>query len=728
MGGHPSGLQVDIEFTAGVWTNVTAYVNLAAGIKIEYGRTESSGPAQVGTCSLTLDNSDGRFTVKSSASPYYPNMVPRKRLRVSYSAGASPRFVGYIKEINPKADENMHYVELECFDRSEALSRQSLDGIIKETISALNPTTYLPLDSEGVLQYTYGGSTSAYQIVTYGTSGDVYGLDSSPVPWVPGQWLKFSPDLSTAGVLDGAASVVCPRGLVNGATFTLFFAFAATPIYNSTLPDYVPQCLYDSEQGTGPATNGILIEIGDPTIPASVTYRTGVSSNAVLSTTTAATTDGNLHTLALVCSATGGVLYVDGVAVASGAGVCIADNSVASIGRYTPNHAGSGTGAPFKGLMAHVAAWQGTALSAGQIADIDNAVRNGFNGELSGARMSRITTLAGLTGSDVNLATGQQLVGPLICDGVSIMDALVATADAESGGAAVYVDVDGRLRFLDRTARSTATIGITLDAEDDLDGSGWQPAMDDYDRTDIGVVTNQRTGATVVYDQSSGVTMPSTTELEVSLATDTDAPFIAQYLVATGRPDLRLPQLKFDLMTSPNSATLYTALATMTIGTIVSVIDLPATMTSPTGVLAQVLPASRVDGYVEGWTEEIDKDSYVVTLDVSSAVRRFVLQASYLGRLVETAGTMTLTSTITSSATSASVTTVASNPLLTTAAGDYSPTPGYLKIDEEIVAVTAAPGGASPQTITISRGALGTVPQAHTAGATVTVVTGGLVL
>ncbi|MGA6159587.1 carbohydrate binding domain-containing protein [Stenotrophomonas sp. NPDC087984] len=66
------------------WTaDITRYVDIrAAGIQISRGASDEIEEIQPGTCTLTLDNSDGRFTPGLATSPYYPNVKKNVPIRV----------------------------------------------------------------------------------------------------------------------------------------------------------------------------------------------------------------------------------------------------------------------------------------------------------------------------------------------------------------------------------------------------------------------------------------------------------------------------------------------------------------------------------------------------------------------------------------------------------------------------------------------------------------------
>lgn len=76
--------KIEVEFTEDVWTDITPYYLAEQGsITVQRGRSDESSEVQEGTLGLTLNNSDGRFTPSRAASPYYPNVIDGKHIRVS---------------------------------------------------------------------------------------------------------------------------------------------------------------------------------------------------------------------------------------------------------------------------------------------------------------------------------------------------------------------------------------------------------------------------------------------------------------------------------------------------------------------------------------------------------------------------------------------------------------------------------------------------------------------
>lgn len=89
-------LLVEVEFTAGVWTDLTESIDLArTEIVTTRGRASQSDDGQPGTFSCVFENLDGALTPDNPAGTYYPNVVPGKRLR--YTVGAGPDRTNLVK-------------------------------------------------------------------------------------------------------------------------------------------------------------------------------------------------------------------------------------------------------------------------------------------------------------------------------------------------------------------------------------------------------------------------------------------------------------------------------------------------------------------------------------------------------------------------------------------------------------------------------------------------------
>lgn len=66
-------------FATPVWTDVTVYVE---AVTVKRGKAGVLDNVPAGVCTVTLDNSDGRFDPNYTSGAYYPNVKPFRRIRV----------------------------------------------------------------------------------------------------------------------------------------------------------------------------------------------------------------------------------------------------------------------------------------------------------------------------------------------------------------------------------------------------------------------------------------------------------------------------------------------------------------------------------------------------------------------------------------------------------------------------------------------------------------------
>lgn len=81
--------------TAPTWVNVTQWVQ---SFNITRGRQRELNAIQTGTASVLLDNRDRRFDPSNTAGPYYPNVLPTRRIRISgqWNGVSTAQFNGFI--------------------------------------------------------------------------------------------------------------------------------------------------------------------------------------------------------------------------------------------------------------------------------------------------------------------------------------------------------------------------------------------------------------------------------------------------------------------------------------------------------------------------------------------------------------------------------------------------------------------------------------------------------
>jgi hypothetical protein len=91
-----AAFRTDPDVTNPVWEDISAY---AMGLSITSGRQYELDTIQASTLTLKLKNDDRRFDPTYTRSPYYPYVLPMRKIRVSvtYAAVTYYLFTGYVE-------------------------------------------------------------------------------------------------------------------------------------------------------------------------------------------------------------------------------------------------------------------------------------------------------------------------------------------------------------------------------------------------------------------------------------------------------------------------------------------------------------------------------------------------------------------------------------------------------------------------------------------------------
>lgn len=140
-------VRVEIEFTTGVWTDVTARVWSASGGR---GRSYEMATPNSGQMTFTIDNSDGALTPENINSPYYPEVKLFKRIRlaVSHLGADKVLWTGYIESYPLQYMlDGAHFetVPLVATDTLGVLNRITLPRVYEGFVKTLKPYRYWPL-------------------------------------------------------------------------------------------------------------------------------------------------------------------------------------------------------------------------------------------------------------------------------------------------------------------------------------------------------------------------------------------------------------------------------------------------------------------------------------------------------------------------------------------------------------------------------------------------------
>lgn len=201
---------------------------------------------------------------------------------------------------------------------------------------------------------------------------------------------------------------------------------------------------------------------------------------------------------------------------------------------------------------------------------------------------------------------GAQPVG-----GKTLTSALGEVAVTEQG--AVEVDRDGLLRFAGRDLRRGAPSVVTLDARTDIlsDFDGL-PFNDEGLLNDVTVTRVNGATQRAVNQASSDEYGPITDSIEVWLNDDDAALRLAEWLAnKDAQPQLRAPILKISMA----------ALAARSPGKVDAVMALERGQRITVSNLPAGLPATSLDLFVEGLSDEWGKNDWVRTITTSSLWR-----------------------------------------------------------------------------------------------------------
>lgn len=712
-----AGGKFELEFTSGVWTDVSSYVTLP--VTLSFGVDNWDDDGNPGTLdSLVLENYDGRFTPDNPTSPYWPNIVEgvRGRWTINHASTDYPRGWFFIKSwsLNVPDRAILSTVTIVGADKLGSLSRRAMDSDLIEryryTTAGNTPNaTWMcawPLVQSGrprrpanvgyperpaatVLDPANGRGGAAYVDPTplslEGAATLTPNTNLGPVILFPTQasttnptrsfvfWFRLTTDAEAP--VDDFAVLACGWSATNQCVFRI-------AVSNTVGGGQQLEVHWNIDPETGVASgktidlapndgawHSVYVQDYTPGVNAAIFYDSGTGGADASLYSFLLTDVTNFVVGGYVSPASQRVLRPRSVPMTV-AGIMCSDGVANNLEKYA----------------------RGDAIAAANVRFLSD-YRNW--GQFTGA-------YAGLTGARNVILTSSI--------GRSITDAVQELSRTVSGLTWVRY-ADDTVELIDGTSmRPTAvTLTLTVGADDDLEpGQVWRR----------GAIENP-TRQTVSSPAGDGTFINAEAELrerrdgsDVSAATATaaDSKALAAWYVRRGNR-LRLSQFGLDVTTSVQD--LWTFVLTQL---------KPGVRIRVQGLDATQIGYTYRDVHVIGWSEtwdELETDAGVleqscrVVLNTvpSDTPAEIIFDDTTQGRfdfdLQNATG-----SALTSSGTSLTITT--SGPTLTTSAGEY---PLYLNLDGETVQVTGAPAsGTSPQTVTIVRGVLGTVARAHTAG------------
>ncbi len=537
---------LEIEFDAGVWTDVTAdFVGLAT----KRGRNKESGAFETGQLIFTLRNDGRKYDPDNAAGPYYGKLRPNRRVRyrATYAAVTYPVFLGYIDDIaQVYGGPNDATAVFTVSDFFKLLNRAELPVSVYATeVAADNPALWWRLDEPA-------GSTTAYDATANRRNGTLVG-DPAMIPGA-----------STLIVRDPGSAYEMVNAQAGGIEGLYTLTEAAWTIecwLNVSTLTALPMLFYAIPPPFSGASE-ISIQGNMATMAFNIINSAGTLYTMNVATPTAT---GRTYHLAFVHGADRVMrVYVDGALDATGP---------TTTGTWTARqfYLGGWPGArfPYVGTVDEFAIYP-TALSAARLAAHNAAGRTPWNGELPGTRLGRIFDLAAVPALDRNIDAGTTTLQATDLGG-TVLGYAQKVEETELGW--LFVARDGKLRFIGREAGVTGAYLTSLATLVDADSGAGLPyrfsSSDAGESTMVTRATVSREGSVAVtfYDASAKAEFGWLDETHEGLLHNSDAysQAYAEWIVNTHKtPTSRVGTVELELTGDP--ANLYPAILALEIG------------------------------------------------------------------------------------------------------------------------------------------------------------------
>lgn len=545
---------VEVEFTSGVWTDVSADV---VSISTRRGRNRELGAFDTGSCSFTVRNDTRVYDPDHTSGPFYGNLRPNRRVRVrATQAGVTyPVWQGYVDRITQVyGGPNDATATFDASDLFKLLNRTELARSAYATeVLADSPSHWWRLDETA-------GATVVVDAL--GTANGTTGTTATPVAF----------GAAGAPVRDGGTA----------ATFdgTNWVSFGTTPLV--TAFPYTFELWLKITTRTAPGNNFFVTQAPDNAVvpngqPFGFVTGTDVGSPGrvtwdACNSGTVRVDDNAWHHVALTADAAGAqTLYIDGASVATGTATTPGQGSSRDLRIAYP------ASAPFVSVSRN--GWVGdldefatypVALSAARVAAHNSAGRTPWNNELPGTRLGRVLDQAAVPTGDRNIDAGTTTLQSTSLGGTALAYAQ-KVEETEIGR--FFVAKDGTVRFIGRQAADTGPYLTSLATlVDDDSGAGLPYVAVSADVDEATVVTR----ATVSRDGSVAVSYGDTAaqaEFKIIDEThdgllhnsDTYSLYYAQLVVNTHKnPTTRIGAVQLELGKDPTN--LYPAILALEIG------------------------------------------------------------------------------------------------------------------------------------------------------------------
>ncbi len=454
-------LSIQVGFTANVtaplstvtWTDITQYV---LPWNTDTGRQHELQKFDPGTAGLLLNNNDRRFDPTNTSSPYYPNLLPLRRIRIreTWQGVTEHIFTGYVRGW-PMTWEGATRgtMKIQCVDALGAvLNLPQLEGspwqqVVRRDLPAATSAAWYRLgESSGRVAPDHSGN---------GHDGQYQGLDNPPqdTMGVPGLITgdddrAFSPNQTTA---PGARLSAPYKNLITGFPFSVEFwmrakedrsryrmAFAAYDRPIAPTQEFYAGIQSNASSGAGCIAMNI--------VRGSQTWMFRRSTSIV--------DNGVVHHVVFAVTSSAITVYVDGVNVSTGSSPTIGpfpnDLTMGYAVGNTPawEYGDRSFAAHLGDAIDEMIFYNGVALSAARVAAHYTAGSTAWAGETSGIRIGRVLDEAtSWPAADRALDIGVSSMAPRLSGG-GVTNYLQQVEQSEQG--ALFVNAAGQLEFHSR--------------------------------------------------------------------------------------------------------------------------------------------------------------------------------------------------------------------------------------------------------------------------------------
>ena len=712
--GIPTSQKLEIEFTPGVWSDVSKSVAVSESVTItnrgKPNEFDEPGPAIL---EFTLDNHSGNFTPDNPISIYFPNVQEDKRVRftITINGVTSKRFEGTITSIEPDfyaAVADLSRVKITASDDMYILSNRRLRSWFVEEGARI-----VKLPGQYGSIFTFGGPDGVREYPNLG---------SLPVPNTYNDMLSpavIRPWNRTGG---GISQQSTENLLINGCV--RLGPSGTAPYYGPYIDiDIIPGCKsfevafrpYLSLENMVVGSTRTLFEfwstLGTDTPVLSVKaycisagrvlIRLINAAGAVITTTTYDITEPEWVAF---------ILYEDpGNPLQFGFFTVVNNRFIGAYSGYPLDvktitkvflGARANPAAPYKGFDGLPLEFAGFyAGKTGALPDYpaDNFLFPGAPTDPDSIALSRMPDYAGVPDSFTGPAGDDVLYGDI--DGLNALE--VQHRIARSISSVTWAAPSGQLSHIARLGNRSNNVAFTVELGSDDTGADITLGRS-VDSKPSKVTVNAEFGATIVENGEAVINR------EMSIDTyciDSTAAAIAGGRELSRSTALRVLSVSVDLVTCISAIT--TQVLAM----------FPGTRFRVGGFNPNILGYTRADYFAVGWSEVYTPTSAVFTISTETADSP--VQAQFDNVVFGRHGTDGMTATggtaLTTTANGTLILNANGGVPLTQRPGDY---PLDLSLGGERVTITNPPASAvSPQTVTVTaRGVAPSIPFVHAAG------------